>query len=135
MNDATDDTQRMYDALAAVGESYGSVAKHFPPTTRPLTQQARAESAEARVEFITDELADRNPDALTADGFDAALIGYTVNSCEPTRAIYSVARCLEVLQASGMTADEAEEYFWFNTAGAYVGVNGPLFIECPGEEE
>ncbi len=99
---------------------------------RSSRQQEAADAA--RVEIITDELADRNPDALTADGFDAALIGYTVNSCEPTRAIYSVARCLEVLQASGMTADEAEEYFWFNTAGAYVGVNGPLFVELPEEE-
>ena len=79
---------------------------------------------------LKDQIAERNPDALFADGFDDALIGFTHNHCEPCRAIYSVHKCIDILMKDGASEEEALEYFSFNTLGAYVGKNGPLFASC-----
>ena len=44
---------------------------------------------------------------------------------------YDRTRCIEILAAlsTGMTRDEAEEYFEFNTAGAWVGHMTPIFVD------
>ena len=74
-------------------------------------------------------LAELNPDALTADGLEAALVGYTVNHHHPTVAVYDIEKCIDVLvERDGMTPDEADEFLSFNTLGAYVGENGPLYV-------
>jgi hypothetical protein len=78
---------------------------------------------------ILDILAELNPDALLADGLEAALIGYTVNHHHPHVAVYDVQKCIDVLvERDDMTHEEADEYLSFNTLGAYVGENGPLFV-------
>jgi hypothetical protein len=33
-----------------------------------------------------------------------------------------------LVERDGMTAEEADEFLSFNTLGAYVGENGPLFV-------
>jgi hypothetical protein len=81
---------------------------------------------------IKDWLADVNPDALVADGFDDALIGWTAGF-GPTLAVYDRQKCIQSLMAN-MTEEEAEDFFEFNCAGAYVGENGPLFIELAAVE-
>jgi hypothetical protein len=74
-------------------------------------------------------LAELNPDALTADGLEAALVGYTVNHHHPIVAVYNIDKCIEVLvERDGMTPEEADEFLSFNTLGAYVGENGPLYV-------
>ncbi len=76
-----------------------------------------------------DDLAEANPDALLADGLEAALVGYTVNHHHPQVAVYDIEKCIEVLvERDGMTPEEADEYLSFNTLGAYVGKNGPLYV-------
>jgi hypothetical protein len=71
-----------------------------------------------------------NPQALLADGFEAACVGYTTNSCVPTVAVYDRNKCVQILiDRDGMSHEDAEEYLSFNTEGAYVGESGPLFIE------
>lgn len=77
---------------------------------------------------LMDELADENPEALLADGLSAAFIGYTQNHHHPVVAVYDLQKCVEILMADGMSAEEADEYLSFNTLGAYVGENGPLFV-------
>lgn len=78
---------------------------------------------------ITETLSNENPDALLADGFEQALVGYTANYHHPHVAVYSAKRCIAILVSrDGMTEDEAEEFFSLNTLGAYVGEHGPLFI-------
>ena len=60
---------------------------------------------------------------------ESAIIGYTVNQHHAHVAVYSYQKCIEVLVArDGMTHEEADEFLQFNTLGAYVGENGPLFI-------
>jgi hypothetical protein len=70
-----------------------------------------------------------NPDALLADGFEDALIGVAERCSQPALAVYDTARCLQILQQrDGMTAEEAAEYFSFNTLGAWAGEHSPLYL-------
>lgn len=60
---------------------------------------------------------------LKADGFDDAIIGVEENSM---RLIYSVKKCLEILQ-NDMDDLDAMEYFTYNVSGAYVGEKTPIW--------
>ena len=74
-----------------------------------------------------DVVAEANEEMLFADGFDDALVGYIERACMPSIACYDKDKCIEIL-ANDMTYEEAVEYFYFNTAGAYVGENTPCFF-------
>ena len=76
-----------------------------------------------------DEIAEYNPDALLADGFEDAIIGLTINPHHPMVVVYDYQKCVEILMAKGLSDEEAVEYLEFNTLGAYVGKNGPLYME------
>ena len=80
-------------------------------------------------EEILTVLQERNSEALTADGFDEGLIGVIETHDHTTVALYSRAKCIEVIQKDGCSYEDAVEHFEFNVAGAYVGENGPLFAE------
>ena len=76
-----------------------------------------------------DELSELNPEALLADGLEAAFVGYTVNHHHAHVAVYDVQKCIDVLvERDGMTHEGAEECLEFNTLGCYVGPNGPLYV-------
>ena len=78
---------------------------------------------------LLEALGEINPEALLADGLEAALIGYTVNHHHAHVAVYDINKCIEVLvDRDGMSHEEADEYLSFNTLGAYVGENGPIYI-------
>jgi hypothetical protein len=75
------------------------------------------------------DLSEINPDALLADGLEGALVGYTVNHHHPHVAVYDIDKCVEVLVSrDGMTHEDADEFLSFNTLGAYVGENGPIYV-------
>lgn len=77
------------------------------------------------------ELAALDPHAVTADGFDAALIGWTdswTGNSRTIRAVYATTKVLEILVAQGMSIEDAQEHFEFNIAGAYVGPHTPVFM-------
>ncbi len=79
---------------------------------------------------IHEEIVEVNPEALTADGFDDAIIGYTVSTHHPHVVVYDVDKCVEILvERDGMTHEEADEYLSFNTLCCYVGENTPLFVK------
>jgi hypothetical protein len=61
---------------------------------------------------------------LIADGFDDAVIGIQLGDM---RLIYSVSKCLEILEGIGMDPEEAMEHFTFNISEAYVGENTPIW--------
>lgn len=75
-----------------------------------------------RVDEIVEMYSDES--FLTADGFDEAIIGVDENSM---RLIYSVTKCLEILQAQGMDETDALEYFSYNVSGAYMGEKTPIW--------
>lgn len=70
--------------------------------------------------MIIDRLIETYPELLTADGFDAAIIGVAADFEEP-RVIYSVSKVIKMLMEDGMSELDAIEHFEFNMAGAYVG--------------
>lgn len=59
-----------------------------------------------------------------ATGFDQAIIGVDEVSM---RIIYSMAKCVDILIAEGMTEEDAEDHFDYNVAGAYVGERTPIW--------
>ena len=73
-----------------------------------------------------EQIADLNPEALFADGFDEAIIGYdATGSC----CVYDYDKCLKVLvKRNGMSFTEAHEFMEFNVVSAYVGDFTPIFI-------
>jgi len=62
--------------------------------------------------------------ALTADGFDEAIIGVTTKGL----VVYDYDKCVEVLMKEGMEEIEAVEHLEFNVVGAYMGEGTPIFI-------
>ena len=73
---------------------------------------------ESLIEIYPDE------ELLIADGFEEAVIGIEENTM---RIIYSVSKCLEIIEANGMPEEEALEHFYFNVHGSYVGDKTPIF--------
>jgi hypothetical protein len=91
---------------------------------------------------LGDWITDYNPDALLADGFDQAILGICEIHGSPPVVAYDRELCIQILTAqfsqSGEAAEiyqtldgsrtEAEEFFEFNVAGAYMGAHTPAFI-------
>lgn len=77
---------------------------------------------------VYDELAEINPNALVANGFEDAYIGLTVG-IGPSLAVYDYDKCVEVLmKRDGMDEVDAIEYLDHNTVYAYLGEHTPVFI-------
>ena len=82
-----------------------------------------------------EELAMINEEIVLADGFEAALIGYG-EQFNKTFAIYDRAKCIQILmERDGMTLEEANEFFEFNTIGAFVGELTPCFVSLFENDE
>lgn len=85
---------------------------------------------------IKEMVAEANEEALLADGFEAALIGYVEQYGRPPIALYDRSKCIEILKTRDkMTHDEAEEFFEFNTIGAYMGEATPAFATIYQEKK
>lgn len=66
-------------------------------------------------------------DCLIADGFDDALIGITEGN-NPV-AVYDTDKCIQILMREDeMNEEDAVDFFYFNTVGAYVGEKTPIFL-------
>jgi hypothetical protein len=82
-----------------------------------------------RLEVLRALLAEHNEEALLADGFEDAIIGIAERCSQPALAVYDATKCIQILvDRDGMDHDEAEEFFIFNTLGAWVGEHTPLFM-------
>ena len=81
------------------------------------------------IEEKKDYIAQYNPEALLADGFEDALIGVG-QQFNKTLAVYDRQRCIEILmERDGMSDEEAVEYFEFNVTGAWGGEHTTIFFE------
>jgi hypothetical protein len=74
-----------------------------------------------------------NPEMLFLDGMDEAFVGIAHSISAPPCACYSVEKILGVLVKGGMTEEEAQEFFDYNIACAYVGESTPIFLEAVGK--
>jgi hypothetical protein len=74
-------------------------------------------------------LAEVNEEMIFFDGYEDALIGYVERFGMGPVALYDRNKCIEILmKRDGMTGEEAEEFFEFNTIGAWVGEATPAFM-------
>ena len=62
-----------------------------------------------------------------ADGFADAFLGIGRQFGKPI-AVYNRRKCIEILMRD-MDEEQAEEYFEFNLAGAWVGESTPIYLE------
>jgi|TARA_Y100000310_G_scaffold257999_1_gene266232 hypothetical protein len=99
-------------------------------------------------EAVRDYLAEANPEALLADGLENALVGACDRFGQQTLAAYDYDKCIEILAkeiAKDMKTSDiydleddpytlAIETFDYNTIGAWMGDNTPVFIKLKFEE-
>lgn len=81
---------------------------------------------------IRDQLSDVCEDVLFLDPpkvFDPAIVGVCHRAGGETFVLYDREKVIDQLVADGAgTREDAEEFFEFNTAGAYVGPHTPAFL-------
>jgi hypothetical protein len=83
---------------------------------------------------IRELLAEDNPEALLADGFEAAFVGIARRCGQPTLAVYDYDLCIQVLvKRDGMSEEEAQECLEFNSVGAWAGEHTPIWLVRSGE--
>lgn len=79
-----------------------------------------------------DRLADRVGEDLLfldpAEQFDSCIVGVVYRCGMDPVVCYDEEKVIQSLEQSGMDREEAEEFFSFNTAGAYVGPQTPMFL-------
>ena len=77
---------------------------------------------------IDEWVLEHHPDCeiLLPDGLEAAFIGVAIQFGHAV-AVLDRAKCIEIL-AADMGTENAEEFFEFNVAGAYVGPGTPAFL-------
>jgi len=94
-----------------------------------LTTESKKWMKENSNGYVREYLAETNEDMLFTEGFDHALIGYGEKGGSNTVAVYDKQLCIEVLiNRDNMTVAEANEFFDYNTLGAYMGQNTPIFV-------
>lgn len=87
-----------------------------------------------------DELSEINEQCILFDGYEGALVGYSIRYGREPIAIYDYERCLEILMTKGeggfdeaLSYEEALEWFEFNTLGCWAGDCTPSFLIRFGE--
>jgi hypothetical protein len=63
--------------------------------------------------------------------FDHAILGVVFGFGQEPAVLYDEAPVLAAMVADGMTEEEAEEWFEFNTIGSYLGEATPRFLIRP----
>lgn len=89
------------------------------------------------MEKIRKWISEENPDALflTEEVFDKAIVGLGHRCGQPSIVVYDAKKVIECYVERGMSFEDAVEFFEFNTAGAWVGENTPLFVYLPEQED
>tara|TARA_Y100000590_G_scaffold468528_1_gene651586 strand:- start:1379 stop:1630 length:252 start_codon:yes stop_codon:yes gene_type:complete len=79
---------------------------------------------------IREELCEHfGDDLLFANGYDNAIIG-VCSGHDSGRVVYSVKKMIEICsQELAIDYEEAVEWLEYNTFGAYVGENTPVYVE------
>jgi len=81
---------------------------------------------------IEERLADA--DAYLADGYEEAFIGIVNMFDRGPVALYDREKCIDILmERDGMTWNEAEDFFQYNTLGAWMGEGTPAFATLTEE--
>jgi hypothetical protein len=74
------------------------------------------------------------PDSLLADGYDSAIVG-VAGGHDSGRVVYSIPKMIETCMEWAGSYEEAVEWLEFNTLGAYVGENTPIYTYLVGHDD
>lgn len=96
-----------------------------------MTNENDLQSSKGCWTDIVDALEEVGGEAISADGFEAACLGFTYNQWDNVYVlVYDRDECIRILMDfNDWKVREAEEYFSFNTEGAYVGEGTPIFAD------
>ncbi len=76
------------------------------------------------------ETQERDALLLEPEMFDEAIIGIAERADGMVVVAYDRQRCIEIIMAdSGCDREDAEEYYEFNTASAWMGDRTPIFVD------
>jgi hypothetical protein len=79
---------------------------------------------------LENELGDYREHALLADGFDKAIVGIGYRPGSDPIIAYDMRKCINILvERDGMSPEEAQEFFDYNTLEAWVGEGTPIYIQ------
>jgi hypothetical protein len=82
----------------------------------------------ATYEEIVERLSEENEEAQLYNGYEDALIGIARRFHGPSVALYDREHCIRILvERDGMSEEEADEFFEFNTQGCWSGEGTPVF--------
>jgi len=83
-----------------------------------------------KMEAIQQWLEEHEETALTADGFDDAVIGIVGGHVgRPYRVVYDYEKCVQVLMSRDeMSEEDAFDHMEFNVVDAYAGPETPEFL-------
>tara|TARA_B100001564_G_scaffold355385_1_gene367609 strand:+ start:765 stop:1025 length:261 start_codon:yes stop_codon:yes gene_type:complete len=82
-----------------------------------------------KTKLTIDEIADINPEAMMADGFDEAILGMCIQFGTEPIVAYDYEKCLNILmERDDLTRTDAIDFMEFNVIGSYVGLHTPVFI-------
>lgn len=84
---------------------------------------------------LLEKLADLNPEAALADGFEDALIGIAHRFGEDPVAVYDRDKCIRILmERDEMTEEDAIDHFEYNVIGTGIP-HAPIFAEIMENNE
>ena len=72
---------------------------------------------------------------VVMDSYDDCIIGICERFGQDSIVAYDLEKILLKLEAKGMSRDEAEEFFYYNQIGAWVGDRTPCFIRFIQDEK
>jgi hypothetical protein len=85
------------------------------------------------IDDIKNALFESNPDAITFDDLDSALLGVGNIHAETARAVYSEKKIIDhLMKVNKWSSDEAQEYYEFNIACLGITNGTPIIIQDNG---
>ncbi len=100
-----------------------------------IDHAAPLEPPRSRASDLREAVAEQNEEALFADGLDDALVGVCHRFGQPALAAYDRDKVIQIFIGQGMTEEEAEEFFEYNTVGSWVGENTPVYLDLAKEKK
>ena len=108
--------------------------KHAVEAIMKMRQNVKSDSPEEQTNsglLSTDLFAGFDPDEcelLVMDGYDDCIVGVVERCGQDPIVCYDKEKVLLRLESDGMDRSEAEEFFYFNQIGAWMGDSTPCFL-------
>lgn len=84
------------------------------------------------MESIRQIIAEIDPELVLldpAESYDKCILGIASRIGMDDCVAYDITKVIDELVSQGMDREDAQDFFAFNMAGAYVGTRTPIFIE------